>query len=141
MKWSGPDGYWVSDDRALVDTTRVHRWLTDESYWAQGRSYELVVRSIRESLTLGLYGPDGEQVGVCRWVTDYATFAWLCDVFVAAEVRGRGLGVFLVGTAMGHGDVKDLRLQVLGTRDAHELYRRFGFETVADPQRWMERRP
>jgi GNAT superfamily N-acetyltransferase len=140
MRWTGPHGYWVSDDRSLIDVATVHEWLSVQSYWAQGRSYELVARSLENSLTLGLYRPDGGQVGVCRWVTDYATFAWLCDVFVDATERGMGLGVFLVGTAMAHPDVEDLRLQVLGTRDAHELYRRFGFVTVPAPERWMERR-
>jgi GNAT superfamily N-acetyltransferase len=140
MRWAGPDGYWVSDDRSLVDVDRVHRWLSRESYWAEGRSCDVVARSVRASLTLGLYGPDDGQVGVCRWVTDYATFAWLCDVFVDVAARGTGLGMFLVGTAMDHPDVRDLRLQVLGTRDAHDLYRRFGFELVARPERWMERR-
>jgi GNAT superfamily N-acetyltransferase len=130
----------VSDDRSLVDVALVHQWLSAQSYWAQGRSYELVARSIEESLTLGLYGPGHEQVGVCRWVTDYSTFAWLCDVFVDVGVRGAGLGTFLVGTAMAHPDIADLRLQVLGTRDAHELYRKFGFQSVASPERWMERR-
>ena len=140
MRWTGPHGYWVSDDRSLIDVATVHEWLSVQSYWAQGRSYELVARSLENSLTLGLYRPDGGQVGVCRWVTDYATFAWLCDVFVDATERGMGLGVFLVGTAMAHPDVEDLRLQVLGTRDAHELYGRFGFVTVPAPERWMERR-
>jgi GNAT superfamily N-acetyltransferase len=140
MRWSGPEGYWVSDDRTLVDVTLVHRWLSQHSYWAAGRSYDLVARSVEKSLTLGLYGPGDEQVGVCRWVTDYSTFAWLCDVFVDVAARGAGLGTFLVGTAMAHPDIADLRLQVLGTRDAHDLYRRFGFESVASPERWMERR-
>ncbi len=140
MRWDGPEDHWVSDDRSQVDVARVHRWLSDQSYWAQGRSYEVVARSVRESLTLGLYRPQGEQVGVCRWVTDYATFAWLSDVFVDVTVRGRGLGSFLVATAVAHPDVRDLPLQVLGTRDAHDLYRRFGFAPVASPERWMERR-
>jgi GNAT superfamily N-acetyltransferase len=140
MRWDGPEDHWVSDDRSRVDVARVHRWLSDQSYWAQGRSYEVVARSVRESLTLGLYRPGGDQVGVCRWVTDYATFAWLSDVFVDATVRGRGLGSFLVATAVAHPDVRDLPLQVLGTRDAHDLYRPFGFAPVASPERWMERR-
>jgi GNAT superfamily N-acetyltransferase len=138
MRWAGPDGYWISDDPSLVDMDRVHRWLSTESYWAQGRSYDLVARSLSESLTLGLYGPDDIQTGVCRWVTDRATFAWLCDVYVDMTVRGRGLGTFLVGTATAHPDVSGLRL-VLGTRDAHELYRRFGFDSLVWPDRWMER--
>jgi GNAT superfamily N-acetyltransferase len=140
MRWPGPDGFWVSDDPSLVDVVRVHQWLSTQSYWAAGRSFDVVARSVAESLTLGLYGADGEQVGVCRWVTDYASFAWLCDVFVDPAVRGAGLGTFLVGAATAHDDVKGLR-QVLGTRDAHELYRRFGFESLAVPERWMERPP
>jgi GNAT superfamily N-acetyltransferase len=140
MRWPGPDGYWVSDDRSLVDVARVHGWLSAESYWARGRSYDIVARSVRESLMLGLYGPDGDQAGVCRWVTDYSTFAWLGDVFVDGAERGKGLGSFLVATAVAHPEVRDLPLLILGTRDAHDLYRRVGFETVAAPERWMERR-
>ena len=139
-RWHGPDDFWVSDDPTLVDLARVHRWLSTQSYWAEGRPYDVVARSVRDSLTLGLYGSDAVQVGVCRWVTDYATFAWLCDVFVDPALRGRGLGTFLVATATVHPEVKDLRLQVLATRDAHDLYRLFGFEPVAAPERWMERR-
>jgi GNAT superfamily N-acetyltransferase len=139
MRWDGPAGHWISDDRSLVDVAQVHRWLSHESYWAAGRSYEVVARSVAESLTLGLYGAGDEQVGVCRLVTDYATFAWLCDVFVDTAVRGAGLGTFLVGTATAHPAVRDLRL-ILGTRDAHELYRRFGFESLGAADRWMERR-
>jgi GNAT superfamily N-acetyltransferase len=140
MRWSGPEGHWVSDDRSLVDVALVQRWLSQESYWAEGRSYDLVARSVQESLTLGLYGPGNDQVGVCRWVTDYSTFAWLGDVFVAVAARGAGLGTFLVATAVAHPAIADLRLQVLGTRDAHDLYRRFGFQSLASPERWMERR-
>jgi GNAT superfamily N-acetyltransferase len=138
MRWEGPDGYWVSDERALVDLGRVHGWLSTESYWAEGRSYEMVVRSFDQSLPLGLYGPDDTQVGVCRWVTDTATFAWLCDVFVHRRQRGSGLGTFLVATATGHPAVQGTR-QVLGTRDAHQLYGRFGFTSLVAPERWMER--
>jgi GNAT superfamily N-acetyltransferase len=140
VRWEGPGGHWVSDDRSLIDVGRVHRWLSTQSYWAEGRPYELVARSIEHSLTLGLYRPDDLQVGVCRWVTDYATFAWLGDVFVDVPARGAGLGFFLVATAMDHPSVRDLRLQLLGTRDAHDLYRRFGFASVPVPERWMERR-
>ena len=140
MRWDGPDGYWVSDDPALVDTARVHLWLSTLSYWAQGRSFEVVARSIAGSLPLGLYGPDGTQAGFCRWVTDYATFAWLADVFVDPSLRGSGLGKFVVQIATGHPAVQDLPLQLLGTRDAHGLYRQYGFVDVPEPQRWMERR-
>jgi GNAT superfamily N-acetyltransferase len=132
------DGYLVSDDRELVDVGAVHRWLSEESYWAAGRPLEIVERSISGSVALGCYAPDGSQVGVCRWVTDSATFAWLCDVFVDRSVRGLGLGVFMVGAAMDHPAVQGLRLLLLGTRDAHSLYSRFGFSSPT--RSFMERR-
>ena len=140
MRWSGTGDHWVSDDRALVDVARVHLWLSTLSYWAPGRPYDTVARSIDGSLPLGLYGPDGVQAGFCRWVTDYATFAWLADVFVDPERRGSGLGKFLVQSATDHPAVRDLPLQLLGTADAHGLYRQYGFVSVPEPQRWMERR-
>jgi GNAT superfamily N-acetyltransferase len=141
VRWDGPDGYFVSDDKALVDVARVHSWLSTQSYWAERRSYELVARSIQQSIALGLYRPDGDMAGVARWITDCSTFAWLCDVFVDAPERGHGRGSFLVASATSHPDVRDLALQILRTRDAHGLYRSFGFETSPFPERWMERRP
>lgn len=132
------DGYWVSDNPDYLDPDRIHRWLSEESYWAQGRSLELVKRSIRESIVIGCYTPEGTQVGLCRWVTDSATFAWLCDVFVDAGHRGDGLGVFLVQSAMDHPAVQGIRLLLLGTRDAHGLYQRFGFGPASE--NLMERR-
>ena len=139
-RWDGPDGYWVSDDTALVDVDLVHRWLSTESYWALARSRDTVARSIASSLNLGLYSPYGAQAGFCRWVTDGATFAWLCDVFVLDEHRGHGLGVFLVHTAAAHPAVQGIR-RLLGTRDAHGLYEKFGFAVVPSPERLMEIRP
>ena len=132
------DGYWVSDNPNHLDPDRIHKWLSQESYWAEGRSLELVKRSIRESIVIGCYAPDGTQVGLCRWVTDSATFAWLCDVFVDAGHRGDGLGVFLVQSAMDHPEVQGIRLLLLGTRDAHGLYKRFGFGPASE--NLMERR-
>ena len=138
MLWQGADGFFVSDDPDLVDTERVHAWLSNESYWAAGRPLEVVRRSIEGSITLGCYSSDASQVGVCRWVTDRATFGWLCDVFVDAGHRGRGLGVFLVESAMSHPALEGLRLLLLGTRDAQGLYSRFGFVTATG--NWMEKR-
>lgn len=132
------DGYWVSDNPDHLDVDLIHGWLSEESYWAQGRSLELVKRSILESIAIGCYAPDGTQVGLCRWVTDSATFAWLCDVFVDAGHRGDGLGVFLVQSAMDHPAVQGIRLLLLGTRDAHGLYQRFGFGPASE--NLMERR-
>jgi GNAT superfamily N-acetyltransferase len=139
MRQAGPDGYWVSDEQALIDVARVHDWISQESYWARGRSYDAMVRAIENSLVFGLYAADGSQAGFARHVTDRATFAWLCDVFVDPAHRGRGLGSFLVEVATSHPDVAAIR-QVLSTAPERTLYRQFGFGGLLTPERWMERR-
>jgi len=138
MRWEGPDGYFASDDGSLVDIERVHEWLSGESYWAAGRPYEVMAQAIENSLVVGLYSADSGQAGLARFVTDYATFAWLCDVFVDSAHRGQGLGTFLVRTAIGHPAVRDLR-QVLATAPERSLYRRLGYGNLVSPERWMER--
>jgi GNAT superfamily N-acetyltransferase len=139
LRWDRSDGFYVSDARASIDLKRVHRWLSEKSYWATGRSLDEVSASFARSLPLGLYSPDGALVGVCRWVTDQVSFAWLCDVFVEESVRGQGLGAFLVDCAISLEAVRGVRLQLLATRDAHPLYERSGFLPV-EPGRFMERR-
>ncbi len=136
-RWSGPNGAWASDEPELLDIDRVHHWLSNESYWAKGRPRQVTELAIASSVTIGLYNGDDKQVGVCRWVTDGATFAWLCDVFVDTTERGNGLGVFLIEVATSHPTVKGIRM-LLGTGDAHGLYRKFGFTTIAAPERLME---
>ncbi|HEX5189157.1 MAG TPA: GNAT family N-acetyltransferase, partial [Streptosporangiaceae bacterium] len=126
MRWEGPDGYWVSDDPSLIDIDLVHDWISGESYWAKGRRREVMVRSIKHSLVLGMYTSDGKQVGFARFVTDRATFAWLCDVFVAEGHRGGGAGSFLVKAAVDHPDVAEVR-QLLMANPGRSLYRRHGF--------------
>jgi GNAT superfamily N-acetyltransferase len=138
VRWNGPDGYWVSDDKSLIELERVHHWMSSESYWATGRPYEVMLRAIENSLVLGLYAPDGTQAGFARLVTDYSTFAWLCDVFVGDEHRGRGIGSFLVERAVAHPDVAGIR-QVLATRPGRTLYQRHGYVSLVSPERWMER--
>jgi GNAT superfamily N-acetyltransferase len=108
------------------------------SYWAQGRSFETVERSISNSLNFGLYKGD-EQVGFARVVTDRATFAWLGDVFILPDYRGKGLSKWLMEVIVTHPELQGLKRWILATRDAHELYRRFGFKELAQPDRWMER--
>jgi GNAT superfamily N-acetyltransferase len=120
------DDFLIATDPERLDVALVHRWLAEESYWARGVSAEVVRRAVAHSLNFGLYR-DGAQIGLARVVTDYATFAWLADVFVTAPWRGRGLGVWLVETAMACPELQGLRNVVLATADAHELYRRFGF--------------
>ncbi len=100
VRWDGPDGYWASDDPALIDAAQVHRWISEEAYWAKGRPRATMDAAIRNSLSIGLYRADGSQAGYARVVTDYATFGWLCDVFIAADERGRGLGSFLTGVTV-----------------------------------------
>src|SRR6266571_2981596 len=138
VRVAGPDGYWVSDDPSHIDVHRVHAWISGESYWAAGRSYEVLARSIEHSLALGLYAADGAQAGFARLVTDRATFAWLCDVFVDAAHRGRGLGMFLARAATSHPDVASIR-QVLMAEPGRSLYRSLGFRTLTNSERWMER--
>lgn len=138
VRWEGPDGYWASDDPAQIDVDFVHGWISRESYWAAGRSREVMARSIERSLVLGLFTSEGQQVGFARFVTDRATFAWLCDVFVAAGHRGSGAGSFLVGMAVNHPDVAGIR-QLLMANPGRSLYRRHGFGDLLQPERWMER--
>ncbi|MCA1630682.1 MAG: GNAT family N-acetyltransferase [Acidobacteria bacterium] len=131
--------YTISCDPARLDLEVVYAFLSGESYWAQGRSRERVERSVANSLPFGLYR-DGAQVGFARVVTDYATFAWLADVFVLDSVRGRGLGLWLVETILAHPQLRGVRRWLLATRDAQELYRRFGFRDLAgSPLGWMEK--
>jgi GNAT superfamily N-acetyltransferase len=132
--------YVVSTDPLRVDVDIVFGYLSLESYWAAGRTREVVVRSVANSaLVAGIYDPSGAMVGFGRMVTDLATFAWLCDVFVADAHRGHGLGVALVQMLVEHPDVVDVKRQLLATGDAHELYRRFGYGPLDDADRWMAR--
>ncbi len=133
------DGYFVSDDQNRLDPTQIHHWLSEECYWSLGRTREQVETSLRHSIVVGCFSADGTQVGLARWVTDEATFAWLCDVFIEAEHRGLGLGEFMVRAALEHPAVEGLRIRLLATRDAHGLYQRFGFADV-DAHRFMELR-
>jgi amino-acid racemase len=132
------DGYTISTDRSRLDRQVVWRFLRS-AYWSPGIPRATVEHNIENALVFGLYAPDGTQAGFARLVTDTGSFAWLADVFVLPEHRGRGLGVWLVGTAVSHPAVAGVRI-LLGTRDAHGLYARFGFQPV-DPPRMMERRP
>ena len=122
------DGILLSTDPALVDVSAVQAFLT-HSYWAKGIPLETVARSIENSLCFGLY--DGkQQIGFARLVTDCATHARLADVYVLESHRGRGLGKWLVGATVAHPALRGLKSISLATRDAHDLYRRFGFEKV-----------
>jgi GNAT superfamily N-acetyltransferase len=133
-----PDGLTLDTDPARIDLDRVHNWLSTDAFWALGRSRETVARSIEHSLVFGVYARDtGEQLAFARVVTDYATFGWLCDVYVAREARGRGIGTWLAESVVE--EVKPLRLKrlLLSTLDAHQVYARVGFSTLTDPGKLM----
>jgi GNAT superfamily N-acetyltransferase len=133
------DEYTISTDKTKLDVGMIHEFLSQNAYWALGRPLSTVEKSIENSLCFGVYhGP--RQAGFARVVTDYSTFAWLADVFILVPYRGRGLGKWLVECVVSHPELNNLRLFVLSTRDAGELYRRHGgFEKLAEPQRWMAR--
>lgn len=128
--------YTVSTDPDRLDARAVHGYLTT-SYWAEAIPLELVERSLRHSLCFGLYAPEG-QVGLARVITDETTFAYLCDVYLLPEHRGRGLGRWLMECVMGSPRLQGLRRWMLVTRDAHALYRRVGFGPAANPAGIME---
>ncbi|MFJ1794682.1 GNAT family N-acetyltransferase [Kitasatospora griseola] len=133
-----PTGYTVSTDPALLDRESVHRWLSEDAYWALGRPREKQDRAIDHSLNFGLYEQtSGLQVGYARVVTDHATFAWLCDVYIAPQARGRGLGTALTAAVRDHLAELGLRRLLLATRDAHEVYAKVGFNPLALPEKWM----
>jgi GNAT superfamily N-acetyltransferase len=129
----------VSTDPADVDMDLVHGFLT-EAYWATGTTREQVRRSVDGSIPFSLF-EDDTQVGFARVISDRATFAYVSDVFVVADARGRGLGSFLVESMLAHPDLQGLRRWTLATRDAHPLYARFGFTAPTQPERLMELRP
>jgi len=130
--------YTISTDRSRLNIDLSHNYLSNESYWAAGRSREVVARSIENSLPFGIY-KSGEQVGFARIVTDYATFAWVADVFILPEHRGRSLSKWLMEVIIAHQQLQGFRRWVLSTKDAHGLYEKFGFIKLHRPERWMER--
>jgi GNAT superfamily N-acetyltransferase len=127
----------ITTDPSRIDLKMVHSFLTT-SYWAAGIPIETVERSIKNSLCFGVY-KDNHQVGFARVITDRATFAYLGDVFVLPEFRAHGLAKWMMECIMAHPDLQGLRRWSLLTRDAHGLYRQFGFTQIKSPERWMER--
>ena len=132
------DGYLVSTDRDRLDVGAIHAFLSEQSYWAAGIPKERVATAIEHSLPFGLYQEE-RQIGFARAITDYATFAYLADVYVEEPYRERGLAKFLLDSVLRHPRLQSLRRWILGTADAHSLYEQFGFIPLEQPQRWMER--
>ncbi|HEX5208665.1 MAG TPA: GNAT family N-acetyltransferase [Steroidobacteraceae bacterium] len=131
--------YTISDDRARLDLHAIHAYLS-RAYWSPGVPLEVVERAVSGSLCIGAYDAGGAQVGLARFVSDYATFCYVCDVYVLEEHRRRGLSKALLQMAFDHPLLQGLRRWSLVTNDAHALYSRFGFVPLAQPERHMELR-
>lgn len=127
-------------DIAAIDRSRVHRWLTEESYWAKGRSREIQDAAIDSSRNYGVFDAvTGVQVAYGRVVTDGVTFAWLCDVFVIPELRGHGVGKMFIGGIVADLEPRNLKRILLSTADAHGLYAKYGFAPLNEPSKMMAR--
>ena len=130
----------IRTDKSLIDKDKVIRFLLDESYWAKSRSEEQIITSIENSLCFVVM-EDFEMIGFARVITDYGVFAYLADVFIDKDQRGKGLGKQLMKEILAHPDLQIVSRWMLGTMDAHELYRPLGFSEVSMPNRWMEFMP
>ena len=128
----------ISTDKNLLQINAIHKFLTEESYWAKERTQAQTATAIENSLCFGVYAGD-KQVGFARVISDYATFAYIGDVYITEEFRGRGLSKKLMETMLAHPDLQGLRRWLLATKDAHTLYTQFGFHELKFPTRWMEK--
>ena len=128
----------ISTDRDRLDLDLIHQFLTNESYWARTRTHEQTLAAIENSLCFGVY-VENRQIGFGRVISDFATFAYIGDVFVVDQFRGRGIGKMLMEEMVSHPRLQDLRRWLLATRDAHGLYSQFGFGELRFPERWMEK--
>lgn len=137
MEWVR-DEFVISTDKDRLNADLIFKFLLEESYWANTRSPEQMSRAIENSLCFGVYFGE-KQVGFARVISDLATFAYLGDVFILNDFRGRGLSKWLMETVVSHPDLQGLRRWILATRDAHGLYEQFGFTLLKLPERWMER--
>jgi GNAT superfamily N-acetyltransferase len=137
MEWHNGD-YSISTDKSKLDIAIIYTYLSQDSYWAEQIPVGIVQRSIENSLCFGLY-QKGLQVGFARIISDFATFAYLADVFVLPEHRGKGLSKWMMQVIMDLPDLQGLRRFLLTTRDAHGLYSQFGFTPYAQPERLMTR--
>ncbi len=130
------DNFTISTDPSRLDLDAIADMLT-RAYWALGRSRERTERALANSLAFGVYDGD-KQIGIARIISDFAIFAYLCDVFIHEDYRARGLGKWLMQTIISHPDLQGLRRWVLATHDAHTLYKQYGFTPLENPHNWME---
>ncbi len=137
MEWQHGE-FIISTDRRRLQLDVIHKYLSEESYWAQGRELEVTRQALENSLCFGVYDGD-RQIGFARVVTDRATFAWIADVFILPEHRGKSLSKRLMEAILSHPELQNLRRWVLATKDAHGLYAQYDFTPMKFPERWMER--
>lgn len=130
------DQFTISNDPARLDIEAICDFFT-RAYWAKGRPRERTERALANSLVFGVY-EGTKQIGIARVISDYSIFAYICDVFIHEEYRGHGLGKWLIETIMSHPDLLGLRRWTLVTRDAHGLYKQYGFNSLTNPNSWME---
>ena len=130
-------GFLISTDKSLLNVEVIYKYLNEDSYWAQGMPFERLIKAIENSLCFGVYH-ERQLAGFARVVTDKATFAYLCDVFILPDYRSLGLSKWLVQTIVEYPELKGLRRWSLATADAHGLYSQFGFSQITKPERWME---
>lgn len=131
------EGYRISSNTADMDIQAIHAFISN-SYWSEGIAFEALERSVKNSLCFGVFTLDNQQIGFARVITDRATFAYLADVYVLEPHRGKGLSKWLVETVLAHPDLQGLRRITLATVDAHNLYKKYGFESLAKPDNYME---
>lgn len=127
----------ISTDKTKLDIDSTHEFLSTKAYWCLNIPKTKVQTQIQNSMCFGVYENE-KQIGFARVITDFAAIAYLGDVYILEEYRGKGLSKWLIETIMSHPDLQGLRRWILLTRDAHELYRKFGWTNISDPTRWME---
>jgi len=137
MEWQRGD-FTISTDKNRLQIETIHKFLSEESYWARERTFKQTKKAIENSLSFGVYLGEN-QIGFARVVTDYATFAYLGDVFILEKYRGLGLSKWLMEIIVSYPELQNFRRWILATRDAHALYEKFGFAELKFPERWMER--
>ncbi len=140
MQWK-KETFILSTDKTLLQIDRIHRFLSQEAYWSFNIPLDVLKKSIENSLCFGLYSQsenEALQIGYARIISDFATFAWLCDVYVEKDWRGKSLSKWIMECLVSHPDMKGLRRFCLATKDAHSLYSKYGFEITKTPENWME---
>ena len=131
------DGYWLTTDKSKMDVSAIHHFLSTEAYWSKNIPFEKVQKAVEHSLNFGLFDNE-KQIGYARVITDFATIAYLGDVYVLAAYRGKGLSKWMIKIIMNYRELQGFRRWILLTGDAHGLYRQFGWQDISNPEKWME---